>query len=471
MLLFWIVGCCGSGTERVGLRCEMEPVSPEGDADADTDADADADADVETGWDSEPWGAIWLEGGVDDAQLTVSGALQSQFGWSLAVSEAGEDGLLVAARGDDELGPDRGAVFRLTAPGYAPELVFRGELDRDFAGQGLGVLGDAVLIGAPGHDHAGARSGRSYLLRAEEVQAIDGEAAQDYSGSVITSLGDLDGDGLDELLITAYGHDTSHPEAGASYVLTAETLDAIELLSLGSADAKVVGLDSGDYSGSAAVALGDLDGDGVPEWAIGTPNDDRGAIEAGSVAIFSGLPEGLVTLDEAVSTLLGDEQAGYFGDTLALVGDLDGDGIPDLGVASTGSDRVATNGGAVQVYAGASLTEGGTLSYELLGGTKGLRLGWTLAGAGDMNGDGLADLATAAPYEGNSNRGQVWVTLGPAAGQDGTEDPEGHLVGWENDALFGLSIVPLGDLDGDGHGELAIGSPGEGAVYLFYGRP
>ena len=158
--------------------------------------------------------------------------------------------------------------------------------------------------------------------------------------------------------------------------------------------------------GLALAGVGDVDGDGVPDLAVGAP-------EQGRVFLFSGATgQRLRTLNNPTP------QAGArFGRALAGVGDVDGDGVPDLTVGAPGQDVEGRDTqGQVFLFSGATGQQLRTLNNPTP--QAGARFGRELAGVGDVDGDGVSDLAVGAPFqpvEGRRDRGRYFSSRAPRA--------------------------------------------------------
>ncbi len=250
--------------------------------------------------------------------------------------------------------------------------------------------------------------------------------------------------------------------------------------------------------GQSCVSLGDLDGDGVPELAVGAHAfNNRGALHVlflnadGTVKSSTKIADGVGGLP--ASTLADDD---FFGTSCANLGDLDGDGVPELAVGAAGDDTGGTQGafsecGAVHVL---FLNADGTVksNSKIADGVGGLpgstlanfdRFGGSCTNLGDLDGDGVPELAVGATDDDTvgNNQGALYVLFlnadGTVKSNSKIADGVGGLPGstLADDDEFGGSCVSLGDLDGDGVPELAVGAtvddtggPARGALHVLF---
>jgi hypothetical protein len=249
-----------------------------------------------------------------------------------------------------------------------------------------------------------------------------------------------------------------------------------------------------DYFGIAVAALGDLDGDGAADFGAGASADDDGGSDRGAVYVLFVEGDGSVVTDAKISMAEGDfagelDDNDQFGFALACPGDLDGDGTADLTVGAPGDDDGGTQHGAfwvlflhddgsVKSHAKVSATEGGFTGslddYDYFG--------WSLAAPGDLDGDGVADLAAGSPFDddGGPQRGAVWILFmnedGTVKDQRKISATEGNLADAPGDGdLFGMALAGLGDLDGDSVDDLAAssgwvddGGTDRGAIWILF---
>ena len=461
------------------------------------------------------------ESNVFGSSLASIGDLDGDGIAELAVGAIGDDDgiaeLAVGAIGDDDGAFDAGAIWILflnpegKVKQYqkisAAEGGFEGELD-DFDGFGssLASIGDLdgdgiaeLAVGAIGDDDGVADEGAIWILflnpegKVKQYQKIsaaegglEGELDNfDGFGSSLASIGDLDGDGIAELVVGAIGDDDNGSEAGAVWILFLDEVGfvkAYQKISL--LEDEIAGsFVTGDNFGSSLASIGDLDGDGIAELAVGAIGDDDNGSEAGAVWILFLDEVGFVKAYQKIS-LLEDEFAGSFvtgdnfGSSLASIGDLDGDGIAELAVGAIGDDDGAFDAGAIWILF--LNPEGKVKQYQKIsaaeGGFEGEldtfdRFGSSLASIGDLDGDGIAELAVGAigDDDGVEDAGAVWIFeiegLSTINGIKKISLLEGGFRGTLlTGDRFGSSLASIGDLDGDGIAELAVGATGDDTV-------
>jgi hypothetical protein len=378
---------------------------------------------------------------------------------------------------------------------------------------GIDSNGDSIpdlLIGAPGGDPGHAylvlgRPRRPHLVplsRSEGVVTIRGGSDQaDRLGAAVAFAGDVDGDGLSDLLIGS-PHSPGAP-GGSAYLLFSRVgfPPVIDL----SSDLSRFGLvfssgRTGAEVGSSAAGVGDVDGDGFPDFAIGAPRSgpDPGAAGPGRAYLIFGGPrlskamEGgrigfdLDDLPAGMAVVVEGPAAGsLLGASLAGGGDLDGDGAADLAVGAPGLG----SGGAAFVIFGRQGFDGADLSLPdgtrasiLTTSDAGWELGASLALGLDPTADGAADLLLGAPgwrREGPSSRGMA-VLLAGGAGLRSAQpldlnapQPGAVRLTGGHDERAGSSVALVPDTGGDGAADLLVGGPGaksrRGIVYLVNG--
>ena len=329
----------------------------------------------------------------------------------------------------------------LGAAGYRID----GALPGDQAGMSAAGVGDVngdglddVLVGAPAADVNGRTdSGSAYVVFGTrhpanvDLQApggdayrIDGVAAKDETGLVVAAAGDVNGDGHADLAITAMGAgNNARFGSGSVYVVFGTaTATNVDLASSPWAGYRIDGASLNGHIGSALADVGDVNGDGRPDLAIGDPRAaDNNRSDSGSVTVVFGTAQSgsldLAHPDERGYRIDGPIGLGYAGASVAGAGDVNGDGHADLVLGAPGvSAGGRQSSGAAFVVFGKGSKEGidlaalGRGGYRVDGPEAGDSLGTSVAGVGDVNGDGRPDLALGA-----QTAGAVFVPIYPAS--------------------------------------------------------
>ena len=235
------------------------------------------------------------------------------------------------------------------------------------------------------------------LFPSQADMIVHGEFAEDWSGAALDASCDVNGDGAQDLVIGAWGYDAVGQATGAVYVLHGP-LAPLSLLS--SADAVYYGESPGDWAGWSVDCAGDTNGDGYDDVLVGAWRDDDGGIDAGAAYLIAGpvAPGTVGTLALATAKIVGEAPFDYAGISVAGAGDVSGDGFADVLVGASGRDETGSGAGAAYLVHG-PITGAVTLAQadaRLLGVAAGDAAGDHVAGAGDVNGDGFDDLLVGA---------------------------------------------------------------------------
>lgn len=225
-----------------------------------------------------------------------------------------------------------------------------------------------------------------------------------------------------------------------------------------------LGAAGGDQLGFAVDGVGDFDGDGYDDLAVGAPLSDVGGADRGQVLVFRGGPDA----DDLPDLVLSGEAAGdQFGYAVRGAGDVNGDGYPDLLVGAPYNDAAGDNAGRAYVFFGGPAADA-VADLVLTGEAAGDRFGFSVDGAGDLDGGG-ADLVVGAPYSaaGGSMAGRAYVFTGGVALDDSVDAVLDGVPG----TLFGWCVARAGDLDADGDDEIAVGAILNRYAYVYFGDP
>lgn len=280
-------------------------------------------------------------------------------------------------------------------------------------------------------------------------------AGSDWAGAKVAAAGDLTNDGVPDLLVGAplYGEG----DGGAVY-LVAGPLKGSKLLQDDS-HAVFVGQTAGDQLGWSAAALGDFDGDGIDDVALGAPFAETlgGAV----YLIAGGSAQDGVGMGNADAAWTGS--AFNAGLSLGAAGDTNGDGLGDVVIGTSGLGAFVMHGTPQPTDVELELEAD---SYIVAADTSDAA-GQHVSGAGDVDGDGLADLIIGAPADdrGASQAGAAYVVLGDLAVVELLSDAHAVLAGQDADQSAGIAVRGLGDVDGDGYDDVAVGDLA-GSVYL-----
>ncbi|WP_341794117.1 MULTISPECIES: hypothetical protein [unclassified Rickettsia] len=410
-----------------------------------------------------------------------------------------------------------------TAGQCSNETILIGENYGDESGYSVSSIGDLngdgipeVLIGAPGYpkNYQGAtyvvsganinlNAGGSFSIApAPGIVRFIGENNKDFLGGSVSSIGDLNGDGIPELLIGAINYPSGNGQ-GATYVVSGASinLNAGGSFSIAPAPGIVmfVGENNGDQSGFSVNNIGDLNGDGIPELLIGAPYYPSGNLQ-GATYVVSGASinlnaggsislTGWSTAGNGIVRFVGENSGDFSGYSVSSIGDLNGDGIPELLI---GADAYSYAQGATYVVSGASinLNTGGSFSIAPAPGIVRFAgenprdfSGYSVSSIGDLNGDGIPELLIGVPYYSNGNElGATYVVSGASinlnAGGSFSLTPVTGIVRFvgENDGdQSGTSVSSIGGLNEDGIPDLLIGAEGylngtdQGATYVVSG--
>jgi hypothetical protein len=445
---------------------------------------------------------------VADADYTLTGDSSGDyFARSLAVLDMngdGQDDLVAGAYGNDEeeyYGGQVSIFGGVSASGTSSataDVRLNGGDYYGYAGYTVGNGGDVdgdgyddLLVGGYRNDsyagsaylvYGAASASGDYVLGdvAVEFNGTDGGSySGDYLGHSVTGLGDIDGDGYDDIALGAYGDDDGGSSSGSLYIVygSASVLSGGAIA--GAADAQIYGPTSSSYVGyyTSTEGKGDFDGDGYGDFVVGAYYGVNS--NYGGAYFFYGdgsRLSGSMVVTDADANFQGENSSDYFGRTVEI-GDVTGDGYDDAlvweyyGASDAGKVHVLT-GGATQ-YAGdydaatdAAFGLSGLSTYDYFGRSMAI---------GDFNDDGNPDLLVGAGGvdTGGSTSGAMYGFHGPLQGAASASDADFTVHGNASSQYLGYYGVEAADVDGDGADDAVGGaygySGGTGAAFIFLG--
>ncbi len=315
---------------------------------------------------------------------------------------------------------------------------------------------DDVIIGAPKNNAGGILSGRAYIFFGGTVinNSVDviltGGAVNNYLGSSVSSAGDVNGDGYDDVIVGAYGYNSF---TGRAYIyFGGASMNSV-------ADVIMTGEFTEHNFGSSVSGAGDVNADGYSDVIVGAYGSNS---NTGKAYVFYG---GASMNNIADVTMTGETSQSYFGSSVSGAGDVNGDGYQDVICGAYGYN---SDFGKAYIYFG-SVTMDNVADVSMNGGAFLDYFGASVSNSGDVNDDGYSDVIVGA-YGYNSLTGRAYIFYGGAS-MNSIADVT--MTGETTNNVFGYSVSEAGDVNGDGFADVYVGAYGfsssKGRAYLYYG--
>lgn len=376
-------------------------------------------------------------------------------------------------------------VWMGSAAGIAGVPVTREVNQNDaYLGTAVSCAGDVngdgysdIIAGAPYYDNGQSDEGQAYVwsgsaagISALPVWTMEINQASAYFGTGVSSAGDVNGDGYSDVLVGTWAFDNPELSEGGGFAYLGSG-DMLGTTSAWTAESNQVNAQLGVSISSA----GDVNGDGFADVIIGVPNYDNGETDEGRAYVYHGSITGLAVAPSWTREI--NQVSARFGYSVSGAGDVNGDGYSDVIVGAYAWDNGQTDEGGAFVYHGSAA---GLLAAPSWTGESNVTYnpyyGLSVSSAGDVNGDGYSDIAVGAVFwtNGQTNEGAVFVHYGSAGGLS-------TPVSWTyetnvTNTNFSQSLGCAGDVNGDGYADLLVGSPyydngetDEGRAFVFHG--
>jgi hypothetical protein len=435
-----------------------------------------SDADDKLGSSLAPAGDLNLDGHADfllgaeaadaDGDGSDEGAMYVVFGpiTGGGVTNSVDDAGLVLAGGDEN------SRFGLSATGLGD---INGDGAPDFASGGSNQSEHETLTrtanGAVWVFFGGAGLDSSGINSVDDADLwFYGDRNYDWLGGLVGPAGDLNDDGIDDLLMGATGDDDGGAQSGAYYVVFGGS--GLGDDSVANADVLMYGDSSNDRVGANAMGAVDLNNDGVDDIVFGTPLiSDNGASAGGAFIALGPLSSGTYAgMSSSDAVVYGGSAGDLAGSAVSTAGDMDGDGYEDFFVGASGDSTLggSSSGGVFLVSGSATVASDydgldfdSIYAAQVYGTSADDNIGGAVAGGEDFDGDGQVDLVVGGSGAGDQGQGRTYVLYGPITG---TVDIEANAIalleGVDVDDAAGSTVSLLGDITGTGTSAIGIGS-------------
>jgi len=329
-----------------------------------------------------------------------------------------------------------------------------------------------VIVGARRFDAGVTDGGRAFLYLGSAAglssspawTAAESDLVDSGFGVSVSTAGDVNGDGYSDAIVGAFGYG-----GGGSAFLYHGSATGLSASPDWTAEGGQNLADFGQFVSTA----GDVNGDGFSDVAVSAPRYDNDQFNEGRVFLYLGSSSGLST--SPAWTAESDQIGALFG-SAHTAGDVNGDGYSDLIVSSPYYDHDQTDEGRIFLYLGSTAGLGSTPDWTAESDQADAQFASSVSTAGDVNGDGYSDVVAGAPlyFNGEYREGRVFVYFGSATGLGSSAGWTAESD--QTEAMFGMEVSTAGDVNGDGYADVLIGASGyengeseEGRAFLYLG--
>lgn len=305
----------------------------------------------------------------------------------------------------------------------------------------------------------------SFLSRAHaDVWVTDGTTPNSLLGTSVASAMDVNGDGYSDVIVGAPGFG-GDPAAGDRVLVFEGSAGGLHMLPDWTADSEQVGA----FFGGAVAGAGDVNGDGFFDVIIGAPNYKVAGYEVGRVYVYLGSALGLG--GTPAWTVTGSQTASEFGGFVSPAGDVNGDGYDDVILGAKQYVNPSGDRGKVWLFLGSASGLALTPSWTAESSDPLVHVGVSAGAAGDVDHDGYDDVVVGGSVHANGNRfGRAYLYKGSATGLGSS--PGWMVQATQPDSNFGGAVGTAGDVNGDGYADVVVGAPdyfAAGGVSVYYG--
>jgi hypothetical protein len=327
-----------------------------------------------------------------------------------------------------------------------------------------------VIVGAPGWSQADTNAGVAlvYYGGPDRISSSPGwvgesDIAGVFFGNSVSGAGDVNGDGYSDVIVGANGYDNGQTDEGGAFLYYGGSSGLPA-----SPDWTDEGDNAGAYFGYSVSTAGDVNGDGYSDVIVGAVFYDNGEESEGRAFVYHGSSSGLST----ASDWTGESNQAYacFGSSVSSAGDVNGDGYSDVIVGAPYYDKEENDEGTLFLYYGSSSGLSSSVILTADPSQAYAEFGYSVSTAGDVNGDGYSDVIVGAPsyHNGEDLEGMAFVYNGSSVGLDTI--PDWTAESNQEEANLGYSVSGAGDVNGDGYSDVIVGAPGWDGAEVDNGR-